>query len=74
MMQQRCAAQYEKKVGLVNDWLTHQGHPPFAEWVEGSEGSRGYTLVLLVDGDKPQVPTVEAICEWAFCYGCKKLN
>ena len=70
-MQQRCAAQYEKKVGLVNDWLTHQGRPPFAEWVEGSEGSRGYTLVLLVDGDKPQVPTVEAICEWAFCYGCK---
>ena len=26
VMQQRCAAQYEKKVGLVNDWLTRQGN------------------------------------------------
>ena len=72
VMQQRCAAQYEQKVGLVNYcWLAHEGHPPFAEWVEGSEGSegsRGYTLVLLVKRSKRQVPSVEAICEWVFCY------
>ena len=71
VMQQRCAAQYEKKVGLVNYWLAQQGHAPFAEWVQGSVGRDGacsYSLVLIVKRGKPQVPSVEAICEWAFCY------
>jgi integrase len=68
VMQQRCAAQYEKKVGLVNDWLTRQGHPPFAEWVEARGDERGWTLILIVEDGAPRVPSVEAVCEWAFCY------
>ena len=69
-MQQRCAAAYEKKVGLIQNWLELQGHVPFAHWVESSDQGGMWSLHLIVDDENtpsalPRLPTVESICEWA---------
>ena len=75
-MQRRCAAAYEKKVGMVNSWMRSIGHTPFAEWVQTNpeDDAEGYTLTLIMDGGVPRVPTVSAICEWALRYAMGELK
>ena len=81
-VQQRWAAKQEKQVGLINDWLTQQGHPPFVRWVEGScdgladgessdsgADSCGQQLRLVLDGaGNPLLPTTEMFSSWAYAY------
>ena len=70
VVQKRWAAAREKKVGLIHNWLTIQGHSQWAEWTldDPSNPNSGWVLRLLVSDGLPRLPTAQQICSWAFAY------
>lgn len=70
VVQKRWAAAREKKVGLIHNWLTIQGHSQWAEWTldDPSNPNSGWVLRLLVSDGLPSLPTAQQICSWAFAY------
>ena len=74
--QKRTRGQYEKKVGLVNSAMESIGHTPFAEWVQTSKDdeAKGWALTLIMVDGVPRVPSVSAVCEWAFRYAMGEIK
>ena len=70
VVQKRWAAAREKKVGLIHNWLTTQGHSQWAEWQldDPSNPNSGWILRLIVSDGVPSLPTAQQISGWAFAY------
>ena len=58
--QQRADASYEHTAGGINDWLTKQGHPSFAQWVADKESGLYELELILTEGvDGMPIPKTE---------------